>query len=88
MRSIYARLHRRYGKKITGDQRRHFVEQKLKTTPLPDVMPQAKWLAMRGVSAQSARPLPRVAIVGGGFAGLMAGYALANHCAVTVFEAR
>ena len=88
MRSIYARLHRRYGKKITGDQRRHFVEQKLKTTALPEVMPQAKWLAMRGVSALSAGPRPRVAIVGGGFAGLMAGYALANHCDVTMFEAR
>jgi monoamine oxidase len=88
MRSIYARLHRRYGKKITGEQRRHFVEQKLKTTALPEVMPRAKWLATRGASALSAGPRPRVAIVGGGFAGLMAGYALANHCAVTVFEAR
>jgi monoamine oxidase len=85
MRSLFARLHRRYGKKITGEQRRQFVERKLKTVTLPDGTPQPK---LNAAMALGARSRPRVAIVGGGFAGLMTGYALANHCDITVFEAR
>ncbi|MBR0847660.1 FAD-dependent oxidoreductase [Bradyrhizobium diazoefficiens] len=35
-----------------------------------------------------ARARPKVAIVGGGFAGLMAASELVGHCDVTLFEAR
>ena len=86
MRSIYARLHRRYGQKITGDERRCLVREKLDTVDLPQIVSEERRVAALGRLAAKRRP--RVAIVGGGLAGLMAGYSLANRCIVTVFEAR
>ena len=68
MRSLFGRLHRRYGARITGDQHRRIVANKLKTAALPDPQPEAARFAAQGVTAFSAKPRPRVAIVGGGFA--------------------
>jgi monoamine oxidase len=84
MRSIFGRLHRRYGPKITGIKRQRIVREKVRhEADLPAEGPQARnLLAMRG------GPRTRVAIVGAGLSGLMAGYALAGSCQVTVFEAR
>jgi monoamine oxidase len=83
MRSLFARLHRRYGQRMTGVKRQRLVSAKM-NEPLhrPSVDAEAKSLAL------STTLRPTVAIVGGGFAGLMAGYALRRHCQVTVFEAR
>jgi len=83
MRSLFARLHRRYGKKITGVQRQTMVSAKIAAQAEP----------LRAMRAARARPAiagvrPRVVIVGAGFAGLMTGYLLAPHCRVTIFEAR
>lgn len=83
MRSLYARLNRRYGPKITGADRQELVAEKIsRQAPKPTPATKAGPLALREVSR------PRVAIVGGGFAGLMAGSDLAPYCDVTVFEAR
>src|SRR4029453_17563885 len=84
MRSIFGRLHRRYGRKITGIKRQRIVREKVSLeADLPAEGPQARnLLAMRG------GPRTRVAIVGAGLSGLMAGYALAGRCQVTVLEAR
>jgi monoamine oxidase len=83
MRSIFARLHRRYGKKISGAERQRFVRKNVDLHPVEaPAAPRAERLAMRG------KPKPRVAIVGAGFAGLMAGYSLADRCQVAIFEAR
>lgn len=83
MRSLFARLHRRYGSKITGDERQTFVTRQVDY--------QAKLLkAAReaNVAPLRAEARPRVAIVGAGFAGLMAGYTLGRRFDVTIFEAR
>jgi monoamine oxidase len=81
MRSLFARLRRRYGKKITGAERQLIVRNKMiKEAPLPK--PETDRAARRG------KPRPHVVIVGAGFSGLMAGYALARDCKVTVYEAR
>jgi monoamine oxidase len=83
VRSIYARLNRRYGPRISGDDRRRLVRQKVELqAPLPAIAP-------RGVAlAPTGQPRAKVAVVGAGFAGLMAGYSLASTCDVTVYEAR
>ena len=82
MRSLFARLHRRYGKKITGDERQTFVA-KLVEKERKELAHacEAKPEAYRGKR-------PRVAIVGAGFAGLMAGYTLRKQFNITIFEAR
>ena len=83
MRSFFARLHRRYGKKMRGTERQSLVQDKMRQEAhLPSARPQIERAAQRG------KPQPRVAIIGAGFSGLMAGYALAGHCDVTIFEAR
>jgi monoamine oxidase len=84
MRSLFYGLHRRYGKKITGTERQGFVKKKMDSEArgLYPTDAEVKSYAPRGT------PKPRVAIVGGGFSGLMAGYSLARYCDVTVFEAR
>ncbi|WP_164933676.1 flavin monoamine oxidase family protein [Bradyrhizobium guangzhouense] len=82
MRSLFARLHRRYGPRISGAERQSRVKDKLAGQP---VLPSLRLLAAH---AELARPRPKVAVVGGGFAGLMAAYELVAHCEVTLFEAR
>ena len=47
MRSIFSRLHRRYGKKITGAQRQQFVADKISEQPVAEISPQAKQAATR-----------------------------------------
>jgi monoamine oxidase len=82
MRSLFARLHRRYGPKISGAERQSRVKDKLANQP---ALPSLRLLTTH---AALARPRPKVAIVGGGFSGLMAASELIAHCDVTVFEAR
>ena len=84
MRSLYGRLHRRYGKKITGAERQAFVAGE-KRAP-QERKPPAAIETMRLALDVTART--RVAIVGGGLAGLMAACELVDYCDVTVFEAR
>jgi len=83
MRSLYGRLHRRYGKKITGAERQAFVAEKRAPQ---ERKPPAAIETMRLALDVTARP--RVAIVGGGLAGLMAACELVDYCDVTVCEAR
>src|SRR5882724_8016926 len=83
MHSLYSRLHRRYGHRVPRAKREALVSAKMRqTSHLPTLAAESRALAL------SDTQRPRVAIVGGGFAGLMAGYALSSHCQVTVFEAR
>src|SRR5262245_30384481 len=82
MRSLFGRLHRRYGKKITGDERQVFV------TKLVDKERKELTEAREAKPAPTRARRPRVAIVGAGFAGLMAGYTLGDKFNVTIFEAR
>jgi monoamine oxidase len=83
MHSIFARLHRRFGHRTNIQERAELIDTKLRSAPpLPKVTPQARAFALSGT------PRPKVAIVGGGFSGLMAGYTLRGDCDVTVFEAR
>jgi monoamine oxidase len=83
MRSIFARLNRRFGQKIPGAEREAFVRAKLRGQGREPAAP-----ARPAAFALDDKPRPKVAIIGGGFAGLMAGYALSGHAEVTVFEAR
>jgi monoamine oxidase len=82
MRSLFSRLHRRYGPRISGAERQRRVQDKVDLQPAP---PSLRPLAARAALAQGR---PKVAIIGGGFAGLMAAYELAGHCDVALFEAR
>lgn len=82
MRSLFARLHRHYGPRISGAERESRVKDKLDSQP---ALPSLRLLAAH---TALARPRPKVAIVGGGFSGLMAASELVEHCDVTVFEAR
>jgi monoamine oxidase len=85
MRSIFARLSRRYGPKLVGAERQRLVKDKLGSlAPLPS--PERPARLADAVAA--AKRLPQVAIIGGGLAGLMAGYSLIGRCNVTLFEAR
>lgn len=82
MRSLFARLHRRYGPRISGAERQRRVKDKLALQPAqPSIRSPAARLAL-------ATRRPKVAIIGGGFAGLMAASELVAHCDVTLFEAR
>jgi monoamine oxidase len=81
-RSLYARLHRRYGPKLSGSERAERAHSKQ--------VEFAGWLAQATARADCANALPNgVAVVGGGFAGLAAAWALGQAgVASTVFEAR
>ena len=74
MRSIFARLHRRYGRKITGAEREAFVRAKMREQPQPPRVAER-----RAAFALDEKSRPKVAIIGGGFAGLMAGYSLVGR---------
>ncbi|MCP3386454.1 FAD-dependent oxidoreductase [Bradyrhizobium sp. CCGUVB4N] len=84
MRSIFARLNRRYGRKFIG-----FDRQKLVSSTLANAMVVTAATPPRDMPRPArAAPRPRVTIVGAGLGGLMAGYTLAHCCDVTIFEAR
>ena len=57
MRSLFGRLHRRYGKKITGDERQIFVTKQVDQRQLLTAAREAKEVSPRGVAR------PRVAIL-------------------------
>jgi len=82
MRSLFARLHRRYGPRISGAERQRRVKDKLALQPTPPTIRSPT--ALRALAVRR----PKVAIIGGGFAGLMAASELVAHCEVTLFEAR
>jgi monoamine oxidase len=86
MRSTFARLFRRYGRRITGTERQQRVQRKIDglNRRFAAVDAHAPRRRARGLKAK----LPRVVIIGGGFAGLMTAYKLLGHSDVTVFEAR
>ena len=83
MRSIYGRLHRRFGRRLTGVERKRRTEahyERLRRALPIDFFTQSRRAS--GASKGS------VLILGGGFAGLSAGSALANTgFDVTVVEA-
>jgi monoamine oxidase len=84
MRSLYARLHRRYGSRISGSERKLQIRRHI--TNLQRRFPIEEWLA-----ASTARPRrlrPTVVVVGAGFGGLAAGFLLAHDFKVIVLEAR
>src|SRR5690242_7977213 len=83
MRSLFARLHRRYGKKVIGSRRQAMVSAKIR----------ARSIGMEAALTRQTAPAPpearpKVAIIGAGFGGLMTGYMLMPQCDVTIFEAR
>ena len=82
MRSLFGRLHRRFGPRLTVADQRRRVQTRLKA--FGDAMPEvAHRPSPRGESKRR-----RVVVVGGGLAGLMAARTLAGSHEVTVLEAR
>ena len=71
MRSIYSRLHTRFGPRISSSERRGRIQSKIAGL-------QARFTAMDAPhilrEARSASARPHVIIIGAGFAGLMAAY--------------
>jgi monoamine oxidase len=78
-RSLYARLHRRFGPRLSGPDRQKGINDRLDA--YQSQFPTPVTLA-EGVRTGS------VVVIGGGLAGLMAGCTLASHFKVTLFEAR
>src|SRR3954451_14959068 len=77
MRSLYARLHSRFGDPI---DRREMIRRSLAA---------AAGVLLSGRIGLARRAGPRVVVIGGGFAGLAAAYELSRAGAdVTVLEAR
>jgi monoamine oxidase len=84
-RSLYAKLDRRFGRRPTGAERR--ATMLARQAELNRAMP-AGWLEPAS-RRREERPLGKVAVVGGGFAGLASAYWLARaRFEVRVFEAR
>jgi monoamine oxidase len=80
-RSLFAKLHRRYGRRISGDERRLRAEQHLER--LRQAMP----VGLVGAPQRVASTSPRIAILGAGFAGMSAAwFAKRAGFGVTVVE--
>src|SRR4051812_50133007 len=80
-RSLFAKLHRRYGRRISGDERRQRAEQHLER--LRQAMP----VGLVGAPQRVASTSPRIAILGAGFAGMSAAwFATRAGFGVTVIE--
>jgi monoamine oxidase len=84
MRSLFGRLHRRFGRKIKGSDRQAMVGEKMIVQD--DRMAAAR--AQDTVRSAAGARRPKVAIIGAGFGGLMTGFTIAPWCDVTIFEAR
>jgi monoamine oxidase len=80
-RSLYARLDQRFGTKPPAFQRQRDLQNRIANFA-------QKFDTNIMFTAERAEKKMRVAVIGAGFAGLMAGYTLARTCKVTVFEAR
>jgi monoamine oxidase len=81
-RSLFARLHRRFGDPIPRQERRRQLRNRLDAI-------RAEYPIRGAIRTEAARkPKARVAIVGGGFAGLMAARELVRTHTVTLLEAR
>lgn len=85
MRSIYSRLQSQFGPRMSGAERHARVQEKIK--PLQKHFDAITARHMLRAAQPAAKRLD-VAIIGAGFAGLMAGYSLAGCCNVTIYEAR
>jgi monoamine oxidase len=83
-RTLYARLHRRFGQRISGSDQKQLVRDRIEW--FKRQFPIERWLAASQAKPKARRP--RVIVIGGGLAGLMAGFILANSRQVTLFEAR
>jgi monoamine oxidase len=86
MRSLYSCLRRRFGPRISIDERRHRVQKKIDKFDLRIQAVKRKRSELLRLTRRRKRP--HVVIIGAGFAGLMAARDLAEVCDVTVFEAR
>ena len=82
-RSLYARLHRRFGKRISGKERKERIDRRI--AGFRAAHPVDELLADAGLATPGR---PRAVVVGAGFAGLMAGHCLSKTHHVTVLEAR
>ena len=81
-RSLYARLRRRFGPRISGAERKDRIDGRL--AGFRAAHPADELLA----DAAPAPGRPRAIVIGAGFAGLMAGHCLSKTHEVTVLEAR
>jgi len=82
-RSLFAKLHRRFGQRITGEERQRRAEVHL--ARLREAMP----VGMVGGVQRAAARGARVAVIGGGFAGTSAAWFAARAgMAVTLVEPR
>jgi monoamine oxidase len=79
-RSLYARLDQRFGTRPPAFQRQRDVQNRIAnfSQQFDSIM----------FAAERAEKKMRVAVIGAGFAGLMAGHSLSRTCKVSVFEAR
>ena len=81
MRSLYARLHRRYGQRLSGQELARIVRQR--NEALEQRYPHVRIEKRRGKKAGDGR----VIVVGAGFAGLMAAASMPPNLEVVLFEA-